>query len=66
MAKVSKRRGRYVVDYRDRDRMRRWESFETRAEADARLEKILKGLREGTFRPPSQIPTFEETAKEWL
>lgn len=66
MAKVSKRRGRYVVDYRDRDRVRRWESFETRAEADTRLEEILKGLRHGTFRPPSQIPTFEETAKEWL
>jgi integrase len=66
MAKVSKRRGRYVVDYRDRDRIRRWEPFQTRGEADKRLEEILKGLREGTFRPPSEIPTFEETAKEWL
>ncbi len=33
MTKVSKRRGRFMVDYRNRDRNRRWEFFETPAEA---------------------------------
>ncbi len=66
MARVSKRRSRYVVDYRDLDRKRRWESFSTRKEADDRLEEILKGLRQRTFCPPSKIPVFETTAKEWL
>jgi integrase len=66
MAKVSKRRGRYVVDYRDLDRVRRWESFTTRQAADKRLEEVLQGVRHKTFVAPVDVPTFEAAAKEWL
>jgi hypothetical protein len=49
MAKVSQRRGRYVVDYRDLDRVRRWESFTTRQAADKRLKEVLEGVHNQTF-----------------
>ncbi|MET1085113.1 MAG: hypothetical protein ABWY12_19035 [Burkholderiales bacterium] len=64
MANVSQRRGRYVVDYRELGRVRRWESFTTRQAADKRLEEVLHGVRGGTrVMPPS--PRVKITASGW-
>jgi hypothetical protein len=56
MACVRKRRGRYVVDFRDDDGRRRWETYDTRKEADAALSKRVKELHTGTYKPPKDIP----------
>jgi integrase len=66
MASVCKRRGLYVVDYRDLDKRRRAKFFETRKEADDYLEDILKGLRQKTLPRPTKTPTFAEAAARWL
>jgi integrase len=66
MACVKRRRGRWVVDFRDDDGKRRWESYRTRDEADTALEKRLGELRQGTYRPPAETPTFRTVAEAWL
>ena len=66
MACVRKRRGRWVVDFRDRDGNRRWESYRTRKEADEALSGRVRELKRGTYRPPTEIPTFEKVALGWL
>ncbi len=66
MACVRKRRGRYVVDFRDERGVRRWESYRTRKEADDALSTRVRDMRRGSYRAPSEIPSFESVAREWL
>lgn len=66
MACVRKRRGKWVLDFRDQEGNRRWETFRTRQEADDALSARLKQLRTGSYVPPREVPTFEEIAKDWL
>jgi len=66
LRKLEQRRGRWVVDFRDADGKRRWESYRTREEADDALSKRVQQLTKGTYRAPDQIPTFREVAESWL
>lgn len=66
MACVRKRRGRWVLDFRDQNGARRWESFRTRDEAKVALEQRLKQVRQGSYSAPSQIPMLKEVADQWL
>ena len=53
MAKVSKRRDRYVLDYRDQYGTRRWETLPsgtTRREADHTLSIRLQQIRNGEYQ----------------
>ncbi len=65
MACVTRRRNRWVVDFRDQDGKRRWQSYETRDEADTALSKLVPALRQGTYRAPAELPTLEAVAREW-
>jgi integrase len=66
MACVKRRRGRWVVDFRDQTGARRWESYRTRDEAQAALAVRIKELRTGNYRPPTEVPVFETVARAWL
>jgi hypothetical protein len=58
MACVCKRRGRWIIDFRDSSGRRRWETYDTRKEADDALSVRVRELRRGSYRAPSEIPTF--------
>lgn len=66
MACVRKRRNKWVVDFRDHEGKRRWESFDTRKDADEALAKRVGQLRKGTYKAPSEMPTFGELARTWM
>lgn len=66
MACIKRRRGRWVVDFRDQEGRRRWESYRTKDEATNALGKRLGELRTGTYRPPAETPTFRTVAEAWL
>jgi len=66
MACVKRRRNRWVVDFRDQDGKRRWHSYKTREEADAALTKLVPAVKQGTYRPPAELPTLSIVARDWL
>jgi integrase len=69
MAKVAKRRGRYVLDYYDNQGKRQRKTLRkgtTLKKAKERLREIEDQLERGTYIPIENIPTFSEVAKDWL
>lgn len=69
MAKVAKRRGRYVLDYYDNQGKRQRKTLRkgtTLKKAKERLREIEDQLEKGTYIPIEKIPTFSEVAKDWL
>jgi integrase len=66
MACVVKRRGKWVVDFRDQEGKRRWETYDTRREADDALAKRIRDVKGATYRAPRDLPTFGEVAAAWL
>ncbi len=63
MACIRKRRGRWIVDYRDVSGKRRWETIEgNRADAEERLAKIVS---DGKPVRNSKL-TFGEYKEQWL
>jgi integrase len=66
MACVKRRRNRWVVDFRDQDGKRRWQSYLTRDDADKALEKLGPAVRQGTYRPAAELPLLETVAHDWL
>jgi integrase len=66
MACVVKRRGKWVVDFRDQTGKRRWETYETRRAADDALSKRIGDVKDRVYRRPVDLPTFEAVANDWL
>ena len=69
MAKVAKRRGRYVLDYYDNQGKRVRETLPdgtTLKKAKDRLRDIEESLAKGNYIPTKKIPSFKETAAEWI
>jgi integrase len=66
MACVKKRRGKWVLDFRDQTGRRRWESYETRKLADAALAKRIGDVKGGVYKAPAELPTFAAVAEQWL
>ncbi len=69
MAKVSKRRERYVLDYRDQYGTRRWETLPsgtTRREADHTLSIRLQQIRNGEYQARHEELTFDELANAYI
>jgi len=63
MACVRKRRGKWIIDYRDAMGKRRWETIEgNRKDAEDRLAKIIASGK----RVVDTKRTFQEYAEEWL
>lgn len=69
MAKVAKRRGRYVVDYYDNRGKRRWQTLRegtTLKQAKEELRNIENQLARGVFIPAKEVLAFKKVASNWL
>jgi len=69
MAKVAKRRGRYVLDYYDATGRRIWKTLPegtTLKSAKDALREIETKLARGVYLPEGKTPTFETLAAEWM
>jgi integrase len=69
MAKVAKRRGRYVLDYYDNQGIRQRKALKkgtTLKKAKEKLREIEDQLSKGIHLPDNKIPVFSEVAKEWI
>jgi len=66
MACIRKRRGKYVVDYRDAAGIRRWQTYETRHEADAALARVLQESGQETCPTVDPAISLADYAAHWL
>lgn len=69
MAKVTKRRGRYVLDFYDHQNIRKWVTLPagtTLKKAKEKLREIEEQLSRGNYIPSKRMPTFKKMAAEWL
>ena len=69
MAKVAKRRGRYVLDYYDNQGIRQRKSLKkgtTKKKAKENLREIEDQIAKGIYLPDNKIPVFSAVAKEWI
>lgn len=57
MACVVKRRGKWVVDFRDQHGKRRWETYKTRKQADDALATRIGQVKGGAYRSAADLPT---------
>jgi len=65
MACIRKRRGKWVLDYRDAEKVRRWQTFATKREAEDALPAALRESHQD--RPPVSPNTLlKEWAETWL
>src|SRR6476620_12402807 len=66
MACIRKRRGQWVVDFRDGGAVRRWRTFGTKREAE---DFLARTIPEGRRRKRAAVPvtiTLEHYAERWL
>jgi integrase len=69
MAKIAKRRGRYVLDYYDNRGKRRWQTLKkgtTLKQAKDELRDIENQLARGIHIPTKEVPLFNKVAADWL
>jgi integrase len=66
MACIRKRRGRWVVDYRDGAGIRRWVTCETRREAEAIMGDKVREARQPTRPLLDPNTTIEVYSERWL
>jgi integrase len=66
MACIKKRRGKWVLDFRDQNKRRHWETFNTSKAAKDALTELSKKLKDRTYVDPATLPTFAEVATAWL
>ncbi len=66
MACIRKRRGKWVVDYRDPAGVRRWVTCETRREAEALYAEKIKEARQHTLPAVDPDITVSAYAERWL
>lgn len=66
MACVRKRRGKWVVDYRDATGKRRWKTFEKQADAKAHCLEIEKDAKQPIIPTVDPEITLKEYAQRWL
>jgi hypothetical protein len=58
--------GRYQIDFRDANRKRHRESFDTMKEAREKLDEKRTAVRNREYVAPAKIPTLEQAARAWL
>jgi integrase len=69
MACISRRRGRWVIDFYDQHGKRHWETLSegtTKERAKKRLREIEDAVDKGNYIPPKTIPFFSEVARDWI
>jgi integrase len=69
MACISKRRGRWVIDFYDQHGKRRWITLQegtTKAKAKEELRAIEDQVNKKMFVPNAKVLSFSEVAREWI
>jgi integrase len=66
MATVSKRRGKWVADYRDHAGKRHWETYRTKKEADRALALHVTAIKDGNYTQPNDKRTVADAYKSWV
>jgi integrase len=66
MACVSKRRGKWVADYRDPSGVRHWETFDTRKAAEQELAKHVTAMKDNRYTPANDKRTVKDAYDSWL
>ena len=69
MAKVCKRRNRYVLDFYDQHGERQRITMEkgtSKKEAEEELDTYKDQVRKGIYVHDKKVPLFSEVAREWL
>jgi integrase len=69
MAKVCKRRGRWILDFYDQHGRRRWITLPegtTKAKAKEELRAIEDQVNKKMFVPNAKVLLFSEVAREWI
>src|SRR3990167_8622489 len=67
MACVTKRRGKWMLDYRDQHRKRHWEVTNgNRKDAELLLAQRLQEIGKGEYLSRSEEKTFDELAEAYL
>ena len=66
MACIRKRRGKYVVDYRDNTGVRRWVTCKTREQADGVLADKIKESSQAAPPIANRTITVKEYGEQWL
>jgi integrase len=65
MACISKRRGRYVIDFYDTYGKRRWITM-PKGTTKEKFREVEDQLRRGIYLPDKKIPIFKQVAKDWI
>jgi integrase len=63
---ISKRRGKWVADFRDQFTRRRWITCETRREAAQRLHEARNAIAKNEYQAPSEAMNFEQVTEAYL
>ncbi len=69
MAKVCKRRNRWVLDFYDQHGERQRITLPigtTKKEAEEELDNYKKLVRNGTYIPDKKVPLFSKVARDWI
>lgn len=67
MACIRKRRGKWVLDYRDQQGRRHWETVEgNRKAADELLAQRIREVGRGTYQAPHELVDFDALAAAFL
>ena len=69
MACITKRRGRWVIDFYDQHGKRRWKTLKegtTKRKAREELRAIEEQVSKKIFLPTKNIPLFSKVAQDWL
>ncbi|MGD9161956.1 MAG: hypothetical protein PVG39_26330 [Desulfobacteraceae bacterium] len=69
MACITKRRGRWVIDFYDQHGKRRWKTMKegtTKKQAREELRDIEEKVSKGIFLSEKRVPDFSKIADLWL
>jgi integrase len=66
MATVSRRRGKWVADYRDHVGKRHWETYGTKKEAEQAIAQHVTALKDGNYTQPNDKRTVADAYKSWV
>jgi integrase len=69
MAKIAKRRDRWVIDFYDHQGKRRWITMPkgaTKKKTKKKMRELEDQIARGVWVPEKKIPTFKQVADDWL
>jgi integrase len=69
MAKIAKRRDRWIIDFYDTTGKRRWITMpkgSTKRKATEKLREIEDQIKRGVYIPKNKMPLFKAVAKNWI